>query len=451
MLSKNQVVTLICQRFGLDAAGVCHHEGMAVFVPGLLPGEGAQVKIIKVEKRHAYGRVERLLEPSPQRAQPPCPVYARCGGCCAQHMTYEASLAFKHQLVKDALERIGGLDIPVPPVLGATHPFGYRNKGSYPVAPGTDGPAIGFYAPRSHGVVDLTQGCLIQRGASSQAVDAVRQWMVACHVPPYDEVSHAGVVRHIVTRVTQSGELMVVLVTRAQELPAVQALIAGLSAVPGVKSLVHNINPLATNVIFGEVFTTLWGLDTLEETLCGLRFRVSPRSFFQVNPEQTQVLYSLAMDYADLDGTQRVIDAYCGAGTISLLLARRAAEVIGIEIVPEAVEDARANGLRNGIANASFICGAVEEALPKLVAQGERPHVVVLDPPRKGCEEAVLAAIAKAGPQRVVYVSCNPATLARDAKRLTELGYEAHGVQPVDLFCWTGAVECVMGFQRLEG
>lgn len=446
MLAKNQCYEMTCESFGQDAQGVCRQDGIAVFVPGLLPGERARVRIVKPEKRYAFGRIEELLEKSPDRAEPFCPIYKRCGGCVCQHMTYETSLAFKRRQVQDLLERVGGLSIEVPPVLGMAHPFGYRNKGAYPVAQVGGAPACGFFAPRSHDLIPLPQnGCAIQGEDSAKATQAVLAWMRQNNVPAYDELTGRGLVRHIMTRSTTHGELMVVLVVTRVDIPKAGQLIELLkAAVPGLCSICLSINSRRTNVILGTDIRVLWGKDTMEDTLCGLRFSVSPLSFFQVNPAQTEKLYGLALEYAGLTGSETVVDAYCGAGTISLLLAQKAKKVIGIEIVPEAIQNANENAVRNHIENAEFHVGATEDLLPRLIADGLRPDVIVLDPPRKGCEPAVLDAIIAAAPKRVVYVSCGAPTLARDAKLLAEGGYTAEKIQCVDMFCWTGAVETVM-------
>ena len=446
MLAKNQCYEMTCESFGQDAQGVCRQDGIAVFVPGLLPGERARVRIVKPEKRYAFGRIEELLEKSPNRAEPFCPIYKRCGGCVCQHMTYETSLAFKRRQVQDLLERVGGLSIEVPPVLGMAHPFGYRNKGAYPVAQVGGAPACGFFAPRRHDLVPLPQnGCAIQGEDSAKATQAVLAWMRQNNVPAYDELTGRGLVRHIMTRSTTHGELMVVLVVTRADIPKAGQLIELLkAAVSGLCSICLSINSRRTNVILGTDIRILWGKDTMEDTLCGLRFSVSPLSFFQVNPVQTEKLYGLALEYAGLTGSETVVDAYCGAGTISLLLAQKAKKVIGIEIVPEAIQNANENAVRNHIENVEFRVGATEDLLPRLIADGLRPDVIVLDPPRKGCDPAVLDAIIAAAPKRVVYVSCGAPTLARDAKLLAEGGYIAEKVQCVDMFCWTGAVETVM-------
>ena len=452
MLRRNDIFEMTCENFGQDAQGVCRHDGMAVFVPGLLPGERAMVRIVKPEKRYAFGRIEQLLQSAPERTEPFCPIYKRCGGCSCQHMTYETSLRFKQDQVQQLLTRVGGLDIAVPPVLGMDEPFAYRNKGAYPVGEIKGQPACGFFAPRSHDLIPLPpQGCRIQGEDSHAATQAVLAWMKQTGARAYDEVTGKGVVRHIMTRSTTSGGLMVVLVVTKRDIPQKNLLISLLrDAVPGLLSLCLSINARRTNVILGEEIHTLWGESVMEDTLHGLKFSVSPLSFFQVNPVQTEKLYQLALDFAQLTGEETVVDAYCGAGTISLMLARRAKKVVGIEIVEPAIQNANENAARNGITNAEFIVGATEDVLPKLIADGMRPDVIVVDPPRKGCEEAVLQAIIQSRPERVVYVSCGAPTLARDAKILCEGGYIAEKVQCVDMFCWTGAVETVMLLSKLK-
>ena len=452
MLRRNDIFEMTCESFGQDAQGVCRYDGMAVFVPGMLPGERAMVRIVKPEKRYAFGKIEQLLETAPERTEPFCPIYKRCGGCSCQHMTYETSLRFKQDQVQQLLARVGGLDIEVPPVLGMDHPFAYRNKGAYPVGEAKGEPACGFFAPRSHDLIALPeQGCAIQREDANAATRAVLSWMKQTGARAYDEVTGKGLVRHIMMRSTQSGGLMVVLVATRRDIPKKELLISLLrSAVPGLVSLCLSINSRRTNVILGKEIHVLWGEGVMEDTLHGLKFSVSPLSFFQVNPVQTERLYQLALDYAQLTGSETVVDAYCGAGTISLMLAQKAKKVIGIEIVEPAIENANANAARNGIKNAEFIVGATEDVLPRLVAGGMRPDVIVVDPPRKGCEEAVLRAILESQPERVVYVSCGAPTLARDAKILTEGGYRAEKVQCVDMFCWTGAVETVMLLSKLK-
>lgn len=453
MLNKNQMLELTVDSFGSDAQGVCRADGMAVFVPGALPGERVRVRIVKPMKSYAFGRLEEVLEPSPDRRTPTCPIYKRCGGCAAQHMRYEATLAFKRSQVRDLLRRVGGVEIDVPPVLGMDEPWHYRNKGAYPIALAGGKPCAGFFAERSHDLIPLPEGgCAIQRGGANLAAEAVIAWMRAYGIAPYDERTHRGDVRHVVTRVTRAGGVMAVIVANTKKLPHEAELVAQLrQSVPQLESVVLSVNDKRTNVILGTQLRTLYGRATMNDTLCGLTFRVSPLSFFQVNPDQTEKLYALALEFAQLDGTQSVVDAYCGAGTISLLLAPHAKSVLGVEIVPEAIADAMDNAARNGIENVEFVCGAAEEILPARLSAGLRPDVVVVDPPRKGCDEALLHALLQVQPERIVYVSCNPATLARDIGFLTrEGGYIAERVQSVDMFCWTGGVETVCLLSRHE-
>ena len=445
MFKKNTIHEMLCDSLGQDAQGVCRQDGIVVFVPDLLPGERALVKIVKTEKRYAYGRVEQRLNDSPDRRGPFCPIAKRCGGCVCQHMTYEATLEYKRAQVESLLLRGGGVAITVPPVLGMDHPYHYRNKGMYPVGMSHGQAVSGFFAPRSHDIISLPEtGCPIQDEASSDAVRLILDWIRSYAIPVYDEKTHRGIVRHIMTRCTKSGELMVGIIAADRKLPQFDALLASLRKhLPQLKTVFLSVNTKPGNTILGEEIHTLWGAPTLQDTLSDLSFTISPLSFFQVNAVQTEKLYQLAVDYAGLTGTETVVDAYCGTGTISLLLARRAGKVIGIEIVDAAIQNAIQNAQRNGIQNARFFTGATEHILPELVADGLSPDVIVLDPPRKGCDPAVLDAIIAAGPKRVVYVSCGPSTLARDVAHLTQHGYTVSAVQPVDMFCWTSSIETV--------
>ena len=451
MLAKNQCFEMTCDAFGQDAQGVCRHEGMAVFVPGLLPGERALVRIVKPEKRYAFGRVEKLLEKSPSRAEPFCPIYKRCGGCVCQHMTYEASLAFKRQQVQDLLQRVGGLSIEVPPVWGMAHPFGYRNKGAYPVAQTDGAPACGFFAPRSHDLVPLPEdGCAIQGEDSAKATQAVLSWMRENSVPAYDEQTGRGLVRHIMTRSTTSGELMVVVVVTRADIPKASRLIELLrAAVPGLCSVCLSVNSRRTNVILGTDIRVLWGKTAMEDTLCGLRFSVSPLSFFQVNPRQTERLYGLALEYAGLTGVETVVDAYCGAGTITLFAARTCVNATGIEIVAPAVVDARKNAEVNHLAGKTrFLEGDAAALYPRLQKK-EHFDAVIVDPPRKGLDAPVVRALCESPAPKLVYVSCNPATLARDLKLLAP-AYRLAFARPVDMFPQTGHVETVCLLSKLN-
>lgn len=450
-LQKNMRLIMTVEDFGAQGEGICRHEGMAVFVPRALPGEKVLVQIVKVEKRHAFGRVLEVLEASPARVEPPCPYYVQCGGCVCQHMDYESQLRFKQKQVEGVMRHIAGLDIEVRPTIGMEEPWHYRNKTALPVAGDKEKPLVGYYAARSHRVVEIDK-CLIAKEQSDIVHGVVREWMRLWRIAPYFEEVHKGLVRHVMTRVNRKGECMVVLVINGDKLPHHEELLVMLqSALPGLKSLCVSVNKQRGNVILGRSYETLWGEERLPDTLCGHEFHLSPLSFFQVNPVQTEKLYGTALEFAGLTGDELVADVYCGAGTISLMLARHAKHVVGIEIVPQAIEDAKENAGRNGVENAEFRVGAAEDVLPELVNNGLRPDVIVIDPPRKGCEESVLEAIAKAKPRRVVYVSCNPATQARDAKILCENGYDAVACQPVDMFCQTAGVENVMQFNLRKG
>ena len=443
MLRKNDEIEVNIERFGGEM-GIAHLDGMTLFVENALPGERVVARVQRMEKTHAFLKTLSVLTPSPDRVPPPCPYYAKCGGCVCQHMTYEATLQMKRERVRDALQRIGGVDLPVPPVLGMENPWHYRNKTALPVGGEKGAPQIGFFAPRSHRIIPV-ESCLIAMEESNGALNCVRRWMEKFDVEPWQEGTGKGCVRHIMTRVSRAGRVMAVIVSAKENLPHQSELVAMLRAGEFPNAGVYvNVNRRGDNVILGPENRLLYGEARLKDTLCGLEFALSPQSFFQVNPTQTEKLYGLALDFAQLQGTETVCDLYCGAGTISLLLARRARRVIGIEIVPQAIRDAEENARANGVSNAEFHAAAAEELLPRLVAQGLRPDVVVLDPPRKGCEEKVLAAIAAVAPERVVYVSCDPATLARDLKFLCAHGYVPQKCQSVDMFCYTGHVETVL-------
>lgn len=452
MLEKNQQLTLVCENLGSDFEGVCRHEGMAVFIPGALPGEEIRCQVVKVQKRHAFARLLSVANPSPARQNPPCPYFEKCGGCTAQHMRYEETLRWKRRQVEDCFRRIGGFgaDLPeVPPVLGMENPWEYRNKTSLPVGGSSDSPALGFYAPRSHRIVDI-DSCPVAMAESNAATEVVRSFITRYGIQPYNEETREGLVRHLVVRVSSQGETMVVLVINGTSLPHSEALISMLKeALPGLASFGISPHRENNNVILGKSYEVLYGEERLEDTLCGYRFSLSPLSFFQVNPLQTEKLYAKALAFADLSGRETVADVYCGAGTISLLLSKEAREVIGIEVVPQAVADAKKNALANHVPNAVFHQGTAEAVLPKLIAEGIRPSVVVVDPPRKGMEPEVIEAIAQARPEKFVYVSCNPATQARDAALLAAHGYRITACQPVDMFCWTSGIENVIKMEPL--
>ena len=446
-MKKNECLSLTADRLGADLEGVCIHEGMPVFVPGLLPGETATVRIVKAENRYAFGRMESSPNPSAvNRRVPDCPSFPRCGGCTGRHMTYEATLAAKRRQVEDCFRRIAGIETEVLPVLGMENPFGYRNKTSLPAGGTDDEPVLGFYAPRSHAVIPVS-ACPNAMPPANELSAAFLAWMKMFHVKPYREETRQGLIRHLVIRVNRKGESMVSVAANGASVPHVKDLIDALVSL-GAVSVWLNENRADTNVILSDTWRLLYGKETLTDTLFDLSFELSPASFFQVNPDQTEKLYQTALDFTEMKSSDLLCDVYCGAGTITLTMARRCREAVGIEVVPEAVENAKQNALRNNILNASFRVGKAEELLPRMVADGLRPDVIVVDPPRKGLDPAVIHAMAQAGPDRLVYVSCNPATLARDAGLLKEKGYLVQKVQPVDMFCWTSGVETVVQLSK---
>jgi 23S rRNA (uracil1939-C5)-methyltransferase len=448
---KNQTVMLTCNGLGADLEGVCRYEGQAVFVPGALPGETVEAKIILTRPTFASARLEKVLIPSPERREPFCGAYALCGGCGGQHMSYQATLNGKHRQVLDCLTRIGKLPVAeadVPPVIGADHPTRCRNKTSIPVGGDAGQPVLGFYRRRSHDIVPI-EDCPIAMGDVHGVIAAVSAWMVKNGVESYDERTGQGLLRHVITRVSRTGELMALLVATSETLPDPAGLIRSLQQKAiGFCSLHVSENKTGGNVILGETSRKLYGKDVITETLLGLTFEITPLSFFQVHPGQTERLYAKALSFAALTPEDTAVDAYAGAGTLSLCMAQRCSRVVGLEIVPQAVESARRNQAANQIPNAEFLTGAVEELLPRLIAQGLRPNVVMLDPPRKGVEPAVIEAILAAAPKRVVYVSCHVPTQARDAALLAAGGYHFTGCQPVDMFCYAGGVENVLCMER---
>lgn len=436
--SKNQELTLEITGITSEGQGVGRCEGVAFFVPFALPGETVRAHIIKVEKKYCIAKIVDILNTSEHRIKPLCEAYEKCGGCALMHVDYAEQLKTKTQIVKDCLERLGGFaGVEVQNTIGMDDPWRYRNKGSFPIGFIDGVAAFGFYAERSHRLIPLFD-CPIEDARITALARTVTEWANRNHVRTYDEQTGKGSLRACVVRVTSTGERMVVVVTKG-ELSAKESLIKMLD----VESLYHNRNDANTNVIFGDRFTLLKGKSQVIEQQDDLIFAVSPQSFLQVNPIQTRALYETAIHLLDPKPTETIADVYCGIGTISLAIAKRAGKVIGIECVPEAIQDAKKNAEMNGIDNADFICGLAENVLPDLVKKGMRPDAIVIDPPRKGCEESVLNAIVESGVNRVVYVSCNPATLARDAKILSTYGFTIRHVQPVDMFPHTQHVETV--------
>ena len=445
---KNTVHPLDITGYTAEGMGVARLEGRVVFVPHTIRGERWMVRLEKVNKNVAWGRGVELLTPSPQRLEGDCPLAGRCGGCQYRHMTYAEELLAKGQRVSDALERVGGVKLDLPPVLGAEVPDRYRNKVQFPVAVEKNGLAVGYYRPRSHDVLDAPD-CLLQPDAVTALRGAFKEWMEEYSVPAYREEDCSGLIRHLYVRTNSRDESLCCVVVNGKGVPFGGELVDCLRAAhPGLAGVVLNFNTRDTNVILGEEYRTLWGRDWLEEELQGLTFRLSVPSFFQINRAQTERLYSVALDFADLHGEELVLDLYCGIGTISLALAKQAGRVIGAEIVAPAIEDAKENARRNGITNAEFFCGDAGAVAAKLAAEGLRPDVITVDPPRKGLGPEVPAILAGMEPRRIVYVSCDPATLARDVKRLEELGYRAVKGQGVDLFPRTAHVETVVLLEK---
>ena len=445
---KNTVHTLDITGYTAEGMGVARLEGRVVFVPRTIRGETWRVRLEKVNKNVAWGRGVELLVSSEKRVEPDCSLFGRCGGCQFRHMAYGEELEAKRQRIADALERLGGTHLEMPPVLGAEEPERYRNKVQFPVGMERSGLAVGYYRQRSHQILD-TPDCLLQPMAVTALRSAFRAWMERRQIPPYDEGTGRGLVRHFYVRTNSRGEALCCVVINGEKLPFGQELTDALRrAEPGLVGLVCSVNTRDTNVILGEKYFTVWGRDWLEEELLGLTFRLSVPSFFQINRAQTQRLYQTALDFSGLTGTETVLDLYCGIGTISLALAGRAGRVIGAEIVPEAVEDAKENAVRNEVKNAEFFCGDAGPIAEKLSSDGIRPQVICVDPPRKGLAPQVPAILAGMKPERIVYVSCDPATLGRDVKRFAELGYRAVRAQGVDLFPRTAHVETVVLLER---
>ena len=449
-MQKNDRINLKIESLTLDGNGVGHADGMAVFVPGTAPGDEIVAHLVKVKKRYAFARLESLVKASPDRVGNDCPAYPQCGGCALRHISYEAELKMKADHVKDCFERIGHIETEVRPIKHGQD-LRYRNKAQYPLEEGKEGLKIGFYARRSHRVVDC-RDCLLQPKSFEAIVNAFDKWIKKHNIPTYDEAEQKGLLRHIYIRQAhRTGQVMICPVINGKQLPFAEALIESLlKADPNIKSIVLNINTENTNVVLGEKSLTIWGSDYITDRLCGLDFRISPLSFYQVNTKGAEILYGQAAEYAGLTGKETVLDLYCGAGTIGLCMADKAKEIIGVESVPQAVEDAKVNAQINNINNARFICADAAQAAEQLKAEGVNPDVIILDPPRKGCAPELLHTVAQMNPGRIVYVSCDPATLARDCAIMKELGYETVEVTPVDMFPRTGHVECVVLMSRVE-
>ena len=451
MLKKNQEIELTITALGSDLEGIGHYEGQTIFVQGALPNETIIAHILKTNARYAFAKIVRILKPSKKRQEPLCTYYSSCGGCHGQHMTYNATLEGKTQQVKDCLQRIGGLsleNVNVHNIIGSNSPLHFRNKTALPIRGTWQNPQIGFFKKRSHSLVDI-KDCPITMGDIEGLLIAMRSYITKYRVMPYNEVTHKGILRHVIMRNNRLGQAMIILVTTIAQLPSTNELIELLKEnVKGFSSLHISVNREKNNVILGRNSKHLYGETVLVENLDKLSFDIAPLSFFQVNPDQTEKLYQSAIDFANLQPNDIVVDAYAGAGTIALYMAQKATKVIGIEIVPQAVDSAIKNAEKNQVKNVEFYCEPVESKLPKLVKEGLRPHVVMLDPPRKGVDPPVIEAVLTAKPRTIVYVSCHVPTQARDVKALVEGGYKLTQVQPVDMFCYTSGIENIVCLER---
>ena len=468
-MKKNDVFTVTIEDMGEDGAGIGKTDGYTWFIKDALIGDVIQASVMKMKKNYGFARLVKILEPAPGRVEPQCPVARACGGCQLQELDYREQLRFKERKVYNHLKRIGGMDrlflpedtekaagvldaVVMEPIIGMEDPWRYRNKAQYPVGLGKDGqPAAGFYAGRTHSLIPAPGlDCLLGCQENKELLKIILDFMKEYKIPSYDEAAHQGLVRHVLLRKGfSSGGLMVCLVINGEELPHGGELAERLREA-GVSSVSYSVNTERTNVIMGTRIVNLYGPGYITDTIGDIEYRISPLSFYQVNPVQTEKLYSTALEFADLSGGETVWDLYCGIGTISSFLAKKAGKVYGVEIIPQAIEDARENARRNGIENVEFFVGKAEEVLPE---QYERNHVhadvIVVDPPRKGCDPVCLETILKMAPERVVYVSCDSATLARDVKFLEENGYRAMRVRPVDMFPMGGHCECVVKLERV--
>ena len=446
-LAKNQEHIVAIEGYGEGGMGVARIDGRVVFVHGALRGETCRVLILKTLKSVAFAKVLEVIELSGARVESDCPYFPRCGGCTYRHMSYEEELRLKKQRVQDNLARIGGSAVVVEEILGAADTLRYRNKAQYPVS--KDG-AVGFYRARTHEIIEC-EHCLLVRPEADAAAEALREYMQSCRVAGYDEKTGRGLVRHLYVRSNAAGESLICVLVNGDKLPKEDRLVALLrDACPKCRGIVLGTNTKKGNVILGDRYRTLWGDDRLEDTLCGKRFLLSVPSFYQVNRTQAERLYAKAIEFADLTGRETVLDLYCGAGTITLALSDHAKRVLGAEIVPEAIDDARENAVRNGVKNAEFFCGDASDVAKKFAQEHLRPDVITVDPPRKGLAADVVESIAEMQPERVVYVSCDSATMARDVKRFAELGYTATRACAVDMFPRADHIETVVLLSKGE-
>ena len=444
---KNDLVTLEIEDCGIDGEGIGKADGFTVFVKDAVIGDTVTAKIIKAKKNYGYGRLMEVLKPSPYRVEPKCEFARQCGGCQLQALSYDQQLVFKTNKVKGHLERIGGFtDIPMEPIIGMDELFHYRNKAQFPVGRNKEGKIVtGFYAGRTHNIIE-NRDCALGVAENKEVLDRVIAHMEKYGIEPYNEATGKGLVRHVLIRYGYfTKEVMVCLILNGNKLPKEEQLVKSLCEIPGMTSITINVNKKHSNVILGEEIRLLWGQEYITDRIGDISYRISPLSFYQVNPMQTQKLYAKALEYADLHGQETVWDLYCGIGTISLFLAQKAKFVRGVEIVPAAIENAKENAKLNGLENTEFFVGKAEEVLPREYKKnGVYADVIVVDPPRKGCDETLLETMIEMNPERIVYVSCDSATLARDLKYLCERGYELRKVCPVDQFGMTVHVETVV-------
>lgn len=448
-MEKNAIYRAEILDYTSDGSSIARIHDRVVFVPGGAVGDHCDIRILKIAKNHAFGRIESIFIPSQHRVEPECPQAAKCGGCCYWHITYPEELRAKKKKVSDAMHRIGGIALEPEGIRGSDLLYHYRNKAQYPVGRNDSGIVTGFYRVRSHDIIP-TEHCLIQTEQADQLAACVRNWMQRFHIAPYHEQTRNGLLRHIYVRTGfATGQVQLCLISKSAKLPHTEELIQeARQLVPGLCSVILNVNSKPGNAILGDKYITLWGNDWLEDVLCGNRFRISPASFYQVNRAQAEQLYKCALEYAQLDETQTALDLYCGAGTITLALARHAKSVIGTEIIPQAVHNARENAKLNEIDNAEFFCGDSGQTAQMLAHRGLTPDVICVDPPRKGLDDITIDAVVKMMPQRIVYVSCDPATLARDVKKFSALGYTVKKYRVYDLFPRTSHVETVILMSR---
>lgn len=444
---KNDLVTLEIEDCGIDGEGIGKADGFTVFVKDAVIGDTVTAKIIKAKKNYGYGRLMEVLKPSPYRVEPKCEFARQCGGCQLQALSYDQQLVFKTNKVKGHLERIGGFtDIPMEPIIGMDELFHYRNKAQFPVGRNKEGKIVtGFYAGRTHNIIE-NRDCALGVAENKEVLDRVIAHMEKYGIEPYNEATGKGLVRHVLIRYGYfTKEVMVCLILNGNKIPKEEQLVKSLCEIPGMTSITINVNKKHSNVILGEEIRLLWGQEYITDRIGDISYQISPLSFYQVNPMQTQKLYAKALEYADLHGQETVWDLYCGIGTISLFLAQKAKFVRGVEIVPAAIENAKENAKLNGLENTEFFVGKAEQVLPREYKKnGVYADVIVVDPPRKGCDETLLETMIEMNPERIVYVSCDSATLARDLKYLCERGYELRKVCPVDQFGMTVHVETVV-------